>query len=683
MKRINFHKTNTLQERFFCLASAMGVLLIFSACRSEEAETEGEYISTPPPTQWEWDTALEGTVDIQGQVTDYLGEPIGSATVAVGDDEMETTSDGMFALGKVATGDVVVNVSHSNYIPAAVTIHVTQDSAHSLVVPLIPLGERTELNASVGGTAMGVRGAEATFPINAFVDGKGSSNQISAEVAVTPIDPSRTEEVSAVPGDFSAIVDGNNVKLESFGMLDVRVPTHSVTATTPRLAPGVTVQVKIPVAAACQDTPASLPLWYFDEFTAQWKAEGTAELSADGKTYMASISKLGLWNLDDTYELTCITGRLMDSSNNALADKPMDVIGVSYFSRTTARTDIDGRFFVPAKIDSDIVVKANAWFSEGWPPALAFLRSQELRVHTGTALLSVSGSMDEITCMDVGEIVANVLPYDGIVINEDFTILDERDVDALQSIEKIEGSLVIKDTSLDEITLPNLREAGELQVKSNRRLTILSMPKLQSVGILNLQGNELLSDLSGLASLVRVGQLKITGVTEFSDLRDLSSLRDVMSLYIDCSGKLDTLAGLEKIEELSILSIFSNWDLETLTGLDNLRIVSDQVSISHNMELRNVNGLNRLENIGLELAISHNGSLESLDGLNNLKRIGALSNDYISAFFAIYSNSSLPSCDANRILSGITFDQPERSEVCIYNNASDTCEEFPCDHPWD
>ena len=657
-------------------------LLLLSGCDGQtENDSDNPGDMQTPSFEYEWDTALEGTVDVQGQVTDYLGTPISYATVSVGSDSMKTTSDGLFALGDVPSGDVVLTVRHQDYITSSISIKIDEDAAHSLFVPLIPVGARTELDAAAGGLATGDRGAAAEFPSNAFVNADGTAVDGTVEVAITPVDPSLTEELAAVPGDFTAVQDGETVHLESFGMLDVRLSGYSDPERTPVLAPDATVQVTIPVAEASTISEESIPLWYFDESVASWIPSGSAERSADGKTYVASISKLGLWNLDHPYNLTCISGRIVNESGEGLTDKPLTVVGVEYFSRATVRTDEDGRFFAVAKPDSDVVVEAEGWFSDGWPPSVSFFRTEALQVHTGTIALLQNDAMDTVTCTDIGEITGEAMPYEGVVIDGDYTILDENDVTALQSIERITGDLIIEKTSLSSVVLPNLADVHGLQVVGNSELTTLSMPRLVSVYALKLSSNKQLSDLSGLSALVRAGSINIRYTSAFTDLHDLTSLREVWTLTIYNNKGLLSLSGLAHIERLNVLTIWWNGTLESLTGLDNLKFVSNQADISINYALTDISSLHSLEYVGFCLSIWRNSVLTSLEGLEGLRHLGAEANshEYMTAYFSVYENSSLPTCEAHRILEGITFDVPEYHKACISGNSPDSCEEMPCE----
>ena len=226
-----------------------------------------------------------------------------------------------------------------------------------------------------------------------------------------------------------------------------------------------------------------------------------------------------------------------------------------------------------------------------------------------------------------------------------------------------------------------MKEVQSLVVDDNPNLATLSMPRLASVRKLELADNEQLSDLSGLAGLVRAGEINIRNSSAFTDLHDLSGLKKVSSVIIFSNDGLVSLSGLEHIERLYSLVVWQNETLQSLAGLDNLRSVSTLLDISDNYSLIDVTGLHSLEYVGLNFYIVQNATLKSLGGLENFHHLGAEANAYefMDAYFAVYKNRSLPTCEAHRILSGVTFDVPEYHEVCIYDNRPDSCEEIPCD----
>ncbi len=668
-----------------CILFSLFTLLPLLACQDEWLKSDTTSNNSKSSSdEFVWDTELEGKVDIQGLIVDYLGNPIANAHVSAGSDEMNTNAQGMFALGKMTKEENVITIKHNDYISSAVVHHLAvENSAESLVVSLLPLGDRTKLNILSGGTAKGARGAEAIFPGNALANTSGAALTEDVEIAITPIDPYRDEELSATPGNFTAVVDGTTVMLESLGLMDISVVNPNTLEQPLNLADGVSIEIRIPASEGLKDFIKIVPLWRFDYSIAQWVLEGEATLDDVSKTYIASISKLGLWNISFFYKSTCITGRLTDSNGTAYKYRALDVFGFDCFTKVTVRTDENGRFLAPAKVDSDVVVRPHAWFSEGWPPSLMLLRADEMRVRSGTTIIDYLNDMGtSVTCLDIGNIVGTVIPYNGAVIDGDYAVFNDNDIAAIKNIERINGSLKINKTNITSIILPKLKQiSGNLDMDDNEFLVDVQFPGLISVGTLRLRKNPILSDLSGFSSLVSIGILDIVGKSAFANFKDLSYLNSVGSILIYSNNGLLNLEGLERVRKLGFLQILDSLSLRSLSGLCNLEHIESLLSIENNPDLCNLTGLDKLQEVGLNVYIAHNVSLESLAGLESLSYLGVESNSYdiMKSHYSIYGNAKLPNCEAHRILQGITFDKPEYRKICIYQNKTDSCEEFVCD----
>jgi hypothetical protein len=670
MKRNKGQNKNAVSVHLVC-CMIIGMSALVS-CNEKKTPSSHDYLDP----EFEWDDALEGKVDIQGIVTDELGYPLSYVTVSSGGDAMETSPEGLFVLANVPPGEAVVRATSKTqaYVTQSISVTVEEDGGAPIVLSLLPTDEGVWIPGASGGTVKGRRGAEVTLPPNAFLDPSGRAVDIELEVMLTPIDPARPEERLAAPGDFTGVVDGELVALESFGMLDIRARNAYGNLS---LAPGTAFQVSIPLSEEVENPEATVPLWWFDESTAKWIPAGDAVMDETSRTYKATISQLGTWNLDKALTTTCVTGRVLTGDGAPLPDVTVRADGVGYLSRATSRTDPEGRFFARVKVGADIVVSGQEYIVSGWPPALHSVHIEATTVTATGNALGDPAAADGVTCQDVGDLIAVVRPFDDVFIEGDVDIHTEADVTALENIERIDGVLNIEETALTRVSLPHLKRVSELRINNNDALTELDFPNLVWVGQLYLRSNDLLTDLNGLSAIAGVGILYITGRTALNDLGALSGIEHMTYIYIEDTEGLKNFKGLEGLSRVSCLWAWRNDSLESLEGLDNLVDVGNSLTLYRNHALEDITALRKLENVGFSLSIFGNPNLESLDGLENLHRMGEVFAEGFDTGFSVKENPMLPTCEAHRVLEHIDFERA--AEVCISGNVQDQCEERPCD----
>jgi hypothetical protein len=151
---------------------------------------------------------------------------------------------------------------------------------------------------------------------------------------------------------------------------------------------------------------------------------------------------------------------------------------------------------------------------------------------------------------------------------------DIRDLQGLQSLETVLGSLLIEDNNL----LTNLDGLSGL--------TIVAIDGSFNIEI---QRNAALQNIDGLNSLTTTrGALIIHLNNSLSDIRGLSNLAELgPMLHIAANPALTTLDGLEALSTLSTLGLVNNTALSDISALSNLESVNSWLEISWNSMLAN------------------------------------------------------------------------------------------------
>lgn len=196
-----------------------------------------------------------------------------------------------------------------------------------------------------------------SLPANSLVDASGNPVTEPFTSTITIIDPSRDEAL--MPGEFETLNPDNGEvnQIESFGAMEIVFRNEAGEQLD--LAAGSTATLSIPLAEGASNPPASIPLFYFDTQTGFWVEEGEATLEQqDGaRVYTGTVSQFqGVWNADRVLETVDIIGCVQDDEGERLANAEVTAVGSTYIGSSKTRTDADGNFAVPARVNSDVFV---------------------------------------------------------------------------------------------------------------------------------------------------------------------------------------------------------------------------------------------------------------------------------------------------------------------------------------
>lgn len=246
-------------------------------------------------------------------------------------------------------------------------------------------------------------------------------------------------------------------------------------------------------------------------------------------------------------------------------------------------------------------------------------------------------------------------------LDGDQIVAGPEDLARLDGICGIGGDLIVVDTALEELRLPELIEVrGDVRIWENPALTELRLPALERIGgDLNLFDNPGMGRLH-LAQLAQIDRaLRIHRMPGLVDLRGLGGLRSVGELYLYHDTALTSLDGLDRLTtidggvellELPALQRAVLPALETIGGRLYVLIAPSLVQLEapaltelRSLELHEVDALPdlgsfpRIERLEGELRLEYNNWMASLSGLPALQQIHSVS---------IRFNPSLASLDA-------------------------------------
>lgn len=238
----------------------------------------------------------------------------------------------------------------------------------------------------------------------------------------------------------------------------------------------------------------------------------------------------------------------------------------------------------------------------------------------GSARLGVAALPDNALCREDTTHTGDVL------------VFSQRELDALEGCQVVEGQLVI--SGFEDA---DLRPLHALRVVRGMLLIQMTPPaddtqtpllaslegleSLESAHGLRLSG--LIADnvdpLSNLKDLSR-GNLSITRSPNLTNLNGLARLKGVNDLNLECAA-LEDIAPLELPEAMTSL-VIERTKLSQLSPL-GVALVTGQLSVS-GTQLRNLDAFAGLVHVGEDVRIENNPLIEDLDGLNELDVINAL-----------------------------------------------------------
>jgi hypothetical protein len=188
--------------------------------------------------------------------------------------------------------------------------------------------------------------AQVTLPPAGLVYDDGTAASGNVTVTLATINPAA--DVNNMPGGYMA--DSGKL-IESFGAIQVNLNDGSKHL---QLAPGKTATIRIPVMTRSATTPATIPLFHFDETSGKWKQEGTAALKGDaanGFYYEGTVSHFSYWNADQVIETISVSGCVKNADGSIPASDAVHVYtdGLDYSGMATTQIDAAGNFTIAVK----------------------------------------------------------------------------------------------------------------------------------------------------------------------------------------------------------------------------------------------------------------------------------------------------------------------------------------------
>lgn len=315
-------------------------VLMISSCEEDNWNTDN-----PPSEQEQGSNFSENfgssfNARFMGKVINEDNNPVSGAIITVGNSFTTTDSNGVFSIldASVFEKFAYITAAKDGYINGSRAL-VPSDGINQISIMLLNLDTTSTVNSGETSTVNLSNGTQVTFDGN-FVNGQGVSYSGAVNVTLKHLNPDSSTMELQMPGMlFAENASGSPRVLETYGMIAVEL--RSPSGVELNLANGSTAEISVPVPQNVTNSPATIPLWSFDEDNGYWIEEGEATLQ--GSSYVGTVSHFSFWNWDFQYPAVTLCITLTDVNGNPLPYTALDLYSPALGSTGTyGYTNTDG-----------------------------------------------------------------------------------------------------------------------------------------------------------------------------------------------------------------------------------------------------------------------------------------------------------------------------------------------------
>ena len=291
-----------------------------------------------------------------------IGQYQGDNSRMVG--EAKTTENGNYSVQvQVNPGRLTVKAIAAGFAPHSIIVDVSDGSSRTADLAMVQV-QVTQPFRPDNNAAIKVDGQTVvSLSANVLVTDSGGAASGEAKAMVTVLDASK--DPSVMPGDLESYNadTGEGEPIESFGAMNVEFT--GTNGNRLNLESGKQANISIPLASGRrpEDSPKSIPLYYWSDATGYWVEEGEAvlERTADGKwAYTGNVGHFSTWNADALYESITMKGCVQDQNGKPIKYAEVTARGKDYVGSSSATTDVDGQFEIEVRPDSELELSASA-----------------------------------------------------------------------------------------------------------------------------------------------------------------------------------------------------------------------------------------------------------------------------------------------------------------------------------
>jgi len=325
-------KTN--QNRLVKIASVL-ILFLMLSC----SDNSGDNSNISPEFNYNQGNSVNR--NFQGLILDTSGNPVNNATVQVGNSSAQTNPSGSFSIvgALVKERFAHIKVSKTGFISGS-RVLVPTSGDNRINIMLIPNTPTAIITSGANSEVSLPNGTKVKFD-GSFKDASGNNYSGDVQVSLYHLKSTNPYLSELMPGSLLASNASDEARvLETFGMLHVELTGSA--GEKLNLANGHTAEISLDIDASQLGTsPATIPLWSFDEANGIWKEEGTA--TRVGNKYIGIVSHFSWWNCDAQFPQCNLTVTVNNSANLPISNVKVAIRRPSQTYTVTGITNTSGQ----------------------------------------------------------------------------------------------------------------------------------------------------------------------------------------------------------------------------------------------------------------------------------------------------------------------------------------------------
>lgn len=312
------------------------MLLGLSGC-SSGGGSDNESLSVAPDDNSI--VIITQTTGVSGTITDMAGNTLENVRIFSGSNETITDKDGEYSLS-TSEGNISISAELTNYVQNSRNVTVTNGELIEQDIKLSSVDVIFSFDASSGAS---IKAKDATIDLPTSYtldDGSTYTGTVTAKATYNKVTTATGKE--AFPGEFlgEESGSGDTKVLQSYGFINVTL--QSSDGKNLNIANNSVATLTYPMDTNIEDTPATIPLWYFDTTKGIWVEEGEATYDAATNSYSGTVQHFSTWNLDRKMDGATLNGCVEDSTGQKV---PSDLyLSTAGWSKSISNNDVSGEF---------------------------------------------------------------------------------------------------------------------------------------------------------------------------------------------------------------------------------------------------------------------------------------------------------------------------------------------------
>ena len=298
------------------------------------------------------------TANIHGTITNIAGNALKDVKVYSNTHTTYTNTDGYYVLENNGTSPVSIVAELTNYIQNSQVVDMDANGTQNFTMVYV---DKIEKFDSEVGMEVKTKGAKINFPASsvAHEDGTAYTGEVTTKVAYNRV--TSVTGKAAFPGDYiGETTEGNTTILRSYGFIDVTMEDN---ASNPlKIADGSSVTLTFPMDENIEETPATIPLWYYNTQKGIWVEDGVATYDATTNSYSGDVTHFTTWNLDSKMNPGSLEGCIEDSDGNPVTNAILNIEGAGWRSGLKQNNENTFKFL---RAPTRIPVSLTAYTAQG------------------------------------------------------------------------------------------------------------------------------------------------------------------------------------------------------------------------------------------------------------------------------------------------------------------------------